>query len=1078
MLNIGKLAAGGEAYYLDTVASGVEDYYTGAGEAPGYWLTAAAGDLGLSGQVDADDLRAVLAATDPGSGERLVSARSRRAVPGFDLAFRAPKSVSLLYGLGDEATAEAVRAAHDAAVAAAVGWLETEAARSRRGHGGSERVAVTGFVAAAFRHRSSRARDPLLHTHVLVANLAQTVDDQQWRTLDTAALYTHAKTAGYLYQAQLRHQLTATLGVEWTAVRNGYADVAGVPRHVIDAFSQRRQQILEQLAERGESSAKAAQAATLDTRQAKQRGAASDPVLRDEWQRRGRDLGFAADQVTPLLPTPGLQPAALGPDPDCVAQRLLGSDGLTARALTFTRRDALRGCCEQLPAGAPIHDITALTDRLLAAPGSGLVRLDQHCLTGGDVLRRADGSIVAVAADEPRYSTAELLACEQQIIASATSRRHADVAIVDDPVVDAALARRPSIGPDQAAMVRRLTTSGAGVEVVVGAAGTGKTFALDAAREAWQAAGHRVIGAALAARAAAELRDGAGIPSTTVNQLLADLARPTAQGGGLAAGTVLVLDEAAMIGTRQLAPVLDAAERAEAKVVLVGDHHQLPEIDAGGAFAGLTNRLPVVELTDNRRQRRDVDRRALAELRDGDPHTAVKALDAGGRMVAADTAEAAREALVGDWYAARTEHGHDGLMIAARQSDVDDLNARARHRLLAEGQLAGTQLVAGGRVFAVGDQVVATENRWVRDSHGQRVRLRNGDRGRVTAVEHHRRQIQIDVTDRTVTVPTGYLDDGKLAHGYAVTAHKAQGATVERSWVLGSDAIYREWGYTALSRHRDTTRLYVVAGGDTAEHTCAVHHQRDSRPQPHGTVEKLANRLTRSHAKQLASDHAGHPPVPPSRTSPLSAAVPSGGPDRELQRVDQERQRAAAQLDRARRIAEQTATDTERARGRLGRLARRRDTTAAGQRSARAAQDVGRWQQRLDDLEARYRHLARRAEPEPFTGRPAGSDMAGDFALWTRLRRFGLHVPAYLDAALGPPPDGGASRRSWRAAGDAVERYRDRYQVADPNDALGARPAEPRQRAAYDAAQRTVQTARLAGQPAIEGDLGTAIELA
>jgi len=116
-------------------------------------------------------------------------------VPGFDLTFRAPKSVSLLYGLGDERTAESVRAAHDAAVAAAVGWLEAEAARSRRGHGGSERVAVTGFVAAAFRHRSSRARDPLLHTHVLVANLARTVDDRRWRTLDTAALYTCAVQA-------------------------------------------------------------------------------------------------------------------------------------------------------------------------------------------------------------------------------------------------------------------------------------------------------------------------------------------------------------------------------------------------------------------------------------------------------------------------------------------------------------------------------------------------------------------------------------------------------------------------------------------------------------------------------------------------------------------------------------------------------------------------------------------------------------------------------------------------------------------------------------------------------------------
>jgi len=184
MLNIGKLAPGGESYYLETVASGMEDYYTGAGEAPGYWLGAAACRLGLSGRVAPEALRAVLGATDPSTGEPLTGRMSRRSVPGFDCTFRAPKSVSLLYGLGDIATSTAVRDAHEAAVAAAVGYLETHAGFSRRGHGGGDRVQVDGFVVAAFRHRTSRAGDPLLHTHVLVANVGRAVDDGAWRTLD------------------------------------------------------------------------------------------------------------------------------------------------------------------------------------------------------------------------------------------------------------------------------------------------------------------------------------------------------------------------------------------------------------------------------------------------------------------------------------------------------------------------------------------------------------------------------------------------------------------------------------------------------------------------------------------------------------------------------------------------------------------------------------------------------------------------------------------------------------------------------------------------------------------------------
>lgn len=179
-------------------------------------------------------------------------------------------------------------------------------------------------------------------------------------------------------------------------------------------------------------------------------------------------------------------------------------------------------------------------------------------------------------------------------------------------------------------MVRRLTTSGAGVEVVVGKAGAGKTFALDAAREAWQACGIRVVGAALAARAAAELESGAGIDSYTVDALLADLDRAP-PGTGLAPGGVVVIDEAAMVGTRKLARLLDHA--ADAKVVLVGDHRQLPEIDAGGVFRGLLHRLDPIHLDTNRRQRHQWERAALDELRTGDPTAAVAAYAEAGGLV-------------------------------------------------------------------------------------------------------------------------------------------------------------------------------------------------------------------------------------------------------------------------------------------------------------------------------------------------------------------------------------------------------------------------------------------------------------
>ncbi|MDQ3973827.1 MAG: relaxase domain-containing protein [Actinomycetota bacterium] len=399
MLNIGKLSAGGECYYLDTVASGVEDYCTGSGEAAGYWVGSATPTLGLSGEVHANALRAVLVAADPMSGQRLTRAGHRR-VPGFDMTFRAPKSVSVLYGLADPETAGVVRDAHDRAVVAALGYLEREAGWSRRGVDGVERVRVAG-LAAGFRHRSSRAGDPLLHTHLVVANLGQAADDGCWRTLDARQLYRHAKTAGYLYQAQLRHELTVRLGVEWGPVRRGCADLAGIHQTVLRAFSQRRQQIVARLAERGESSAKAAQIATLDTRRAKDRHVDAKD-LRAGWARRAAALGLTQEHVVGLVG----RARGRGLDDTVVSsllRELVGAGGLCAQASTFTGLDVLRACCERLPAGATVADVEALAATVLD-PATGIaVRLVDPD-RGREATRRGDGRVPTVA-DAARYST-------------------------------------------------------------------------------------------------------------------------------------------------------------------------------------------------------------------------------------------------------------------------------------------------------------------------------------------------------------------------------------------------------------------------------------------------------------------------------------------------------------------------------------------------------------------------------------------------------------------------------------------------------------------------------------------------
>ena len=1068
MLNIGKLAPGAESYYLDTVASGVEDYYTGSGEAHGYWIGAGASALELAGRVEPEVLRAVLGALDPATGQPLTGRMSRRSVPGFDCTFRAPKSVSLLYGLGDVAASCAVRDAHDTAVAAALTYLEQHAGFSRRGHGGAERVPVTGFAAAAFRHRTSRAGDPLLHTHVLVANLGQASDDGKWRTLDGRSLYVHAKTAGYLYQAQLRAELTRSLGVEWGEVRNGCSDIAGVPDDVIRAFSQRRAQIEAHMAARGDTSAKAAQTAALATRSSKNDIPVAE-VMGAEWLTRAAALGFGADRVAALVGkdvTAAVEPTALLDTVD----ELLGPAGLTQHASTFTRRDVVRAWCERLPAGADTERVLALADAILGSGPGAVVRLDHaqalaERLAGDQIIRRQDGQAVAAGSDEPRYSTPDLLALEQRLVAAAVKRQQGGTAMASEAAISAALARRPTLSEEQTQMVRRLTASGAGVEVVVGKAGAGKTFALDAARDAWHSSGIRVIGCALAARAAAELHAGAGIDSYTIDALLNDLDR-----GGrfrLPRGSVVLVDEAAMVGTRKLARLFDHIEQAAAKVVLVGDHHQLPEIDAGGVFRGLVNRLHAIELCDNRRQVEPWERNALDELRTGDPRAALAAYTNAGRIVIGDTAEAVREQLVADWWTARADAidaADVGVMIAARVSDVEDLNDRARVRLSASGELTGpTVEAANGRQFQAGDRIVCLRN-------DRRLRVVNGTRAHVSAVDPEAGTLTacLDGQRVTVVVPRDYLDAGHVTHGYAVTAHKAQGLTTGRTWVLGSDAVYREWGYVALSRGRHSNRLYLVSGTSAASSDEDLHAP-ESAADP---IPELASNLRRSRAQHLALEQLGGAP-PPAIEDRRPPSV-----DRDAMHRSLEAACAQTTTPEHRRLAQQRAAAIAQAETVQQRLdaAKQRAAESTGLRRLLSGDRLAVTRSHVaalnGDLEAWHEHITRldqalseSAADLLHTARPhsRSTDEApypvDQVALRHVTEAAEFDPPDYLLAVIGASPENPTDRHTWRLAARAVEAYRAAWMVTDLVHALGAPPVAQGQRLAYDAAVAAVVAA-------------------
>ena len=284
MLTIGKLGNSVDqlGYYEQQVAQGLEDYFSGRGEAPGRWVGRGARLVGAAGDVDHAGFMRAMAGCDPRTGQQLKPPHGRARVAAFDLTFSAPKSVSVLFAIADEGVSAALLAAHESAVAAALDYVEREACFTRRGHNGVERIRGDGFLAAAYRHRLSRAGDPQLHTHVVVANLTRA--EGRWTSLEAHGLYEHKSAGGAVYRAVLRAEVRERLPwVSWHTTSRGLFEIDGVPAGALREFSRRRVEI-EERAEQltgvsaSELSRERRQGIALATRKAKEYRGRRDPL--------------------------------------------------------------------------------------------------------------------------------------------------------------------------------------------------------------------------------------------------------------------------------------------------------------------------------------------------------------------------------------------------------------------------------------------------------------------------------------------------------------------------------------------------------------------------------------------------------------------------------------------------------------------------------------------------------------------------------------------------------------------------------------------------------------------------------
>lgn len=1013
MLSIGKLGKGQESYYLEKVAEGAEDYYSGESEEAGQWLGEAARELGLSGEVDPDQLVAMLTGMNPATGEPLGlrAVPGRGPVPGFDLTFSAPKSVSLTWALGGgEAPAE-VKAAHQRSVEVALSYMERHACLTRRSTGDGGRVFVNGngFLAAGFLHRSSRNGDPQLHTHVLIAN-ATKGPDGKWTRLYHPAIYEHAKTAGYIYEAHLRHELTRRLGIEWQPVRNGIAEIKGFKDEWLKTFSTRRAEILE--AAGPDASARARQVATLTSRNAKEKGLAPES-LRERWRDQANEIGLDRDAIV----------ATMGKEVELAAKLTLAQldREVTAHASHFDRRDAIQAVANLLPNGAPAHEVESAADAFLASE-----------------------SVVTVAetAKGIRYTTKRIWELERQALEAAERMAKEIRGEAGELVAARVIAARPTLNLGQREMVRRLLAGQEGIAVVIGEAGTGKSFATVATADGWAQAGFGLRAAAPTWRAANVLR-GDGLEATTVAGLLRDLDRGEVS---LSSRSVFLVDEAGMVGSEHLARLIGHADEAGAKLVLVGDPEQLGAIEAGGLFSAIAQRTEPVHLDEVIRHNHELDRDAAKLIRDGQGREALSLYQSEERVTVAGNAEERRVAMVEDWWQSFAK-GEDALMVAKRNVEVERLNATARELVRSEGRLGDVEIEVGGAAFAAGDQVITRIN----DRAGG---IYNRERWEVTAVDAERGRIVLDGIDQARRVEVGpeYLSQTTLGgetpalqHAYAVTTYCAQGTTVDRAYVMANPSMDKQEFYVATSRTREQTYLYATPEiqGERSEYA-PTSPERD--PIAHvGEAAERDRAQTAAHDEALRAELARLPADElAARRSEL------GGPARQEAHDQESYDRQRQAVANLRGQTEQATADREAAEV-LGRRERREKLPYAQTREAMFKEKLTKETARLEQMEPPGTEARRERElaDQLLTQRSGQALTAARIA-----------PPAYIVKELGERPADPVKARAWDRGVQGIESYRLERGVTDAGHAFGREPVSGPERAAREAAQRRLAEAQ------------------
>jgi conjugative relaxase-like TrwC/TraI family protein len=705
---------------------------------------------------------------------RVLAETQQSEFSGWDLTFSAPKSVAVLWAAASEEARRKIESAMWRSVEFAVRFLEDNCHLARSGHAGGQHQRA-GMVVGAVMHTANRRGEPLLHVHALAANAAFR-DSGLFTALHSRDLYRAKMACGALFRCELAHLLQSELGVELRATEGRTFEVAGISDEVVRRFSTRSADIQHAVSGRPwEKSAKARELAALTTREEKVE--LSRETLDARWAEEMKTLG--RDAPTRLEALSAGEPKKQWKVPSLVqlvAACWQGRSHLVKHLGHFSRFDLVRAVASYVEA----------TGLGAAAVLQGVEKSIEH------------GWLVSLGErGQPRWTTAAVLQEEEKLLRRAARLAGSPGACIEEGKTEAFLAQGSvcaRLSEEQRQAIEKLA-GGPALQLLCGVAGSGKTLLLKALAELWRDHGLQPVFCAPTHKAVREMEAATGIQGTTAAAIL--------RGRGVELGpqSILVVDEAAMLGTPDALQLLKKVVVAGAKTILVGDPNQLQSIERGGAFSALWRRYGGAELTESRRQREGWLREVVQCAADGSIETALRLLQRRDRLLDVVDERDAITAAAAVWMRQRTEDLADTMVIATSRREVTDLNRAIQAARVEAGELDPMRSAAGvGERLIVGDRVVITKT--ARDKS-----YRNGELGTVVAVDGHGilmdRDYSVLASERDV-VRVPFLQDGEVAVqlGYAVTAYKAQGSTAETVIAVAQADQAANATYVQLSRAR------------------------------------------------------------------------------------------------------------------------------------------------------------------------------------------------------------------------------------------------------------------------------------